>query len=522
MEHDISTPGTTSDEEVLAPQIIAPGIQRDLEKEVIRGFMANIIIYPLLLIFHSIVFWYITTRATPNEFIDEKFHASQTRAYLCGKWLSWNGKITTPPGLYLLGWLQTNILKKITNWSSLNMMRSVNLIGGVVVFPLTVLRPLFLFNAIGFWPVALMCFPLLSTYYNLYYTDVWSTLFILQSLTIAITQPWGSRKSIWLSSSLAGVSCLFRQTNIIWTGFIMLIAIERSAIISKGFTSHSPNNYLKLFIHSVDEFRTLTLPYIINFMLFFIYLIWNRSITLGDKSNHSAGLHLVQLFYCLMFITLFSLPVWLSKSFIRMYTNRIQRKPIQTLFEYLGILIIIRYFTRVHPFLLADNRHFTFYLFKRLIGSKRKLIKYILMPSIYHFSTFSYIEVMRPNEFTFDTLIPISVKDPVQLPIQLTHISWTALIICTILTIVPSPLFEPRYYILPYFFWRLFVTSSAEPFISNLKLSYEEGEILTISSTKRLALELAWFVCINLLTLFVFVRYTFHWDTEPFLQRIIW
>lgn len=185
-------------------------------------------------------------------------------------------------------------------------------------------------------------------------------------------------------------------------------------------------------------------------------------------------------------------------------------------------MLTIRYFTKVHPFLLADNRHYTFYLFRRLIGNKSRLIKYFFMTPIYHFSTFAYLEVMRPNQLTFHPITPLPIKEPVHLPIQLTHVSWTALITCTMVTIVPSPLFEPRYYILPYFFWRIFITCSCEPLIKDLKPAKEGENPITISSTKRLFMEFLWFMLFNVVTLVIFSKVSFPWTTEPYLQRIIW
>ncbi|QLQ77873.1 hypothetical protein HG537_0A01200 [Torulaspora globosa] len=505
-----------------SPQLISPGIQRVLQREVVVGFVSNLVIYPVLVIWFVSTFWFVNGKVVPYVFIDEQFHFGQTLRYVLGDWCSWDAKITTPPGLYVLGWLNYKLVSSFSSWTALTAFRLVNLIGGIVVLPLCVLRPLFLFNAIGFWPVALMCFPLLSTYYYLYYTDVWSTIFILQSLSLVLTQPYGPKVSIWLASGCAALSCTFRQTNIVWTVFIMVIAIERRAAIRKQFNTHRFNNYLKLFIHSIDEFQDTVLPFMLNFALFLVYLIWNKSITLGDKSNHSVGLHLVQILYCFAFIAFFSLPLWFSRNFLRLYVIRLQWKPIRTIFELLGIMVVIRYFTVMHPFLLADNRHYTFYLFKRLIGSHRIILKYILMSIVYHFSTFAYLEVLRPSEMKFDPVAPLPIKDPIDLPIQLTHISWTCLIVCTCLTIIPSPLFEPRYYILPFLFWRLFVTCSAEPIFGEL-IPAKEGETpVTVSSTKRLFFEFLWFMGINMVTLYIFVTRTFTWETEPFLQRIIW
>ncbi|QLG73035.1 hypothetical protein HG535_0E01190 [Zygotorulaspora mrakii] len=504
------------------PQLISPGIQRQLEKEVVTGFLTNIAIYPLLVTYFLLTFYYVSTKVVPYEFIDERFHIGQTLQYISGNWNTWDPKITTPPGLYILGCLEYKFFRIFTSWSTLTILRIVNLFGGIFVLPVMVLRPLFLFNAIGFWPIALMSFPLMATYYYLYYTDIWSTIFILQALTFVLTLPYGPTVSIWLSALCAGISCLFRQTNIIWTAFIMVLAVERRAMIQKQFNTHTLNNYLKLFIHSIDDFTSIVLPYAVDFVLFLVYIIWNRGITLGDKSNHNAGFQLVQIFYCFMFICFFSLPLWFSGSFLQLYKRRCQLKPVRVFFEVLGIMIVIRFFTKVHPFLLADNRHYTFYLFKRFIGSRRKLIKYVLMAPVYHFSTFVYMEVFRPSQLVFEPIVPLPLKDPVDLPIQLTHISWTALIACTFVTIVPSPLFEPRYYILPFYFWRIFVTCSAEPILGELVPS-EEGEIaVTIASTKRLFLEFAWFMLINAISLIIFMRRAFTWETELFPQRIIW
>lgn len=503
-------------------QIIGPGVQRDLQTEVVLSFVLNLLLYIILLIYFIITFCYVTSKIVPYEFIDEKFHVGQTIEYISGNWRSWNPKITTPPGLYLLGWLNYKWCRFFTSWSTLTILRLVNLFGGIVVLPITVLRPLFLFNAIGFWPAALMGFPLLVSFYYLYYTDLWSTIFILQSLTCVLTLPFGTNGSLWASSIVAGLSCLFRQTNIVWTAFIMVVAIERRAVIQKEFNSHNFNNYLKLFIHSIDEFGALVLPYLVNFLGFLLYLVWNRSITLGDKSNHSAGFHLAQLFYCYMFIAFFSAPLWFSSTFLKIYKNRLLRNPFQYLVEILGIMIIIRFFSKVHPFILADNRHFAFYIFKRFLGNPSKLVKYLMMSPVYHFATYSYFEAMRPSEMVFENVAPIPIKDPVDLPIQLTHISWTALILCTFVTVVPSPLFEPRYYILPYMFWRLFLTCNAEPLWGEVMPAPQGSPPITVSSTKRLALELFWFMVINFFTFYIFKNRPVVWEDEPFLQRIIW
>lgn len=486
---------------------------RDVEKEVVRGIYFNLIFWPLLFGLFCYTAYIINTVKLPYLFIDEVFHVNQTLEYLRGNWLSWDNKITTPPGLYLLGWLQYCITNYFTKWSTISVLRLTNLVGGLIIWPWITLRPLYLFNALGFWPVTLMCFPLMTTYYFLYYTDVWSTIFIVESLSLALVLPFGEKWSIRLSALCGLISCFFRQTNIVWNFFIMIIVVERRAMIEKQFNTLNFNNYLKLLLHGIENFKGLVLPYATNFLLFFIFLIYNRSITLGDKSNHVAGLHIVQMFYCVMFISFLSIPIWFSKQIPFAYLIRFLMNPIKYVFEILGIIIVVRFFTIIHPFLLADNRHLTFYLFKKLIG-RGKFFKYCVMPPIYHFTTFTYYEVLRPSIMQFHPILPIEIKDSIDLPIQLTHISWTALIICTFMTVVPSPLFEPRYYILPFLFWRLFITMPPEPFWGDA--------VGVLTSIRRQIAELLWFLLINLVCWIIFSKIDIIWNTELNIQHIIW
>ncbi|CAR21868.1 dolichyl-P-Glc:Glc(2)Man(9)GlcNAc(2)-PP-dolichol alpha-1,2- glucosyltransferase [Lachancea thermotolerans CBS 6340] len=490
-------------------------LENEILHEVEAGFLFNLIVWPILLVYFGVTFAKLANSVVPYQFIDEVFHVKQTIQYIGGNWKTWDPKITTPPGLYVLGWLNYKWLRLLTSWSSLTILRLTNLFGGMIILPLVVLRPLFLFNAIGFWPASLICFPLMASYYYLYYTDVWSSIFILESLTLAITLPFGETTSIWLSALSALVSCLFRQTNIVWNIFIMVVVIERRALIHKDFNNVHFNNYLKFIIHALENFKQVVLPYGLNLMLFAMFVIYNRSLTLGDKDNHTAGIHLTQMFYCITFIAFFSAPLWISKAGLDYYRFRVQAKKFRTFLELLGIMLVIRFFSVVHPFLLADNRHYTFYLFKKVIA-RNFWFKYLLMPWIYHFSTLNYIEIMRQKVMHFHPILPIEIKSPVELPVQLTHISWTALIICTFMTVVPSPLFEPRYYILPYFFWRLFVTPTSDSILDN---SPSESEL---KYCKRLALEFGWFMCINVLTLCVFALRSFMWEDEVNPQRVIW
>ncbi|ODQ59032.1 glycosyltransferase family 59 protein [Wickerhamomyces anomalus NRRL Y-366-8] len=489
--------------------------QRDLEHEITFALIFNWFIgWPVLFLLSTFLTYTISKHYVTEPFIDEIFHIPQTIQYFHGDFKTWDPKITTPPGLYYLGYVWSKIIKLLhlpVNPIGLGTLRYLNTIGGTLVLPY-VLNPLFVLNPIGFWPVSLISFPVLSSFYTLYYTDVWATIMIVSSLSVAVALPYSDKTSIRLSALLGLISVFFRQTNIIWNIFILVLVVERRAMIQKNFTKSPLNNIIKFIIQFAEDFNDYVLPYVINMVLFFIFVIYNRGITLGDKENHVAGLHIAQIFYCFSFLMVFSLPLWLSQYRLTSYFARYKQAPIFIFFEFLIIAFFVRFFTVVHPFLLADNRHFTFYIWRKIINS-RWYTKYLIIP-VYHFSIYVVIQQLIANAFYFDAIQEIPFKNARDLPLKPTGISITALLGCIFLTIVPSPLFEPRYYIVPYIFFRLFVAVPYETFFI--------GEPISDITLRRLKCELSYFIVINTMTTLIFIFYTFSWDSESALQRIIW
>ncbi|KAH3664410.1 hypothetical protein WICMUC_005795 [Wickerhamomyces mucosus] len=489
---------------------------RDLEYEITFAIVFNWFIgLPIIALVFIISSIYISNNYLKDKFIDEIFHVSMVEQYFKGDFKTWDSKITTPPGLYYLGYVWAKLIQLLhipINPVGLNSLRLINAIGGAVVLPIS-LNSLFILNPIGFWQTNIVLFPILSTFYYFFYTDVWSTVFIISSLSTAIGLPFGDKLSIKVSAILGFLSIWFRQTNIIWNLLVLVFVIERRATIQKNFTDSFLNNCIKFIIQFFEDFWEFSLPYIINFVLFFGFLIYNRGITLGDKENHVAGFHLIQFFYCISFITFFTWPVWISTQFIKDYLRRFRLGFILVVLEILGIWIIIRFFTVIHPFLLADNRHYTFYIFRKIINYSF-FRKYIIMGQIYHFSTYVFFRTLNSNAFEFNSINELPFKLTRDLPLKPTGISIWTLTICIILTVVPSPLFEPRYYIVPFIIYRLFISVPFE--------SYYQGQNLKNVTLVRLFCELLWLILINIVVILMFTFYTFSWDTESNPQRIIW
>ncbi|KAI5948695.1 ALG10 [Candida theae] len=422
-----------------------------------------------------------TRELVTQPFIDEIFHLRQCQTYCAYKFDQWDNKITTPPGLYILGFVYSKLIEVITGLPKLcqdfNVLRSLNLVGGVVILPI-VLSNFKKSNSRQYWTVNVLSQPLLFTYYFLFYTDVWSTILVVMSLSLINT-----RAHQWpILSSVTGFASLWlRQTNIVWVAFIAVVYIDR-----KVYRTQSISSRIHSFITtSFSNWLSLT-GYAINFVLFVVFLKYNGGITFGDKENHQIQLHFVQVFYCFTFINFFTWPVWLSRStmsrYIKFITGNYGLNLLFNAVAFAGIKYIIDNYTIVHPFLLADNRHYTFYIFKRLLSQKYSSL--VAVPA-YHFAMYNIVTSLARSR-----------------KLNLSPIGITAFIGATVLTIVPSPLFEPRYYLIPLVIFRVYIAPSYEAFH---------------------VVEFIWLNLINLVTSYIFFTYQFTWLSEPnSIQRIIW
>lgn len=301
------------------------------------------------------------------------------------------------------------------------------------------------------------------------------------------------------------------------------------------------------------------LPYITLLVLFAAFIVWNGGVVLGDKSNHIATLHLPQMLYIWPLFAFFSwpvlypylltIPLWLLSELpllTDLETNLIFKRrqvlprPFVAVLATLLACAIVHLNTIVHPFTLADNRHYPFYIFRLL--TRRTWVKYAVTP-LYTTCAWACIQALgaRPPPAP-----PLSASDakalteaarageqptrPLDLPNGTipakTSIVLIWLATCT-LQLVTAPLVEPRYFILPWVFWRLHLPLQR----SDLQGRSEEGERKEKATLKawvggldhRMVLETAWLLCVNVVTCYIFLTWTFSWPQEPGkLQRFMW
>ena len=108
---------------------------------------------------------------------------------------------------------------------------------------------------------------------------------------------------------------MFRQTNILWVVFIAGTAflkslkdsdLSLSCLLSPGKFSSLPFAILSLLLP--------LWAYVVVGLTFALFLVWNGSVVVGDRTHHQMHLHLPQIFYFVSFSLFFSLPYLLGSS----------------------------------------------------------------------------------------------------------------------------------------------------------------------------------------------------------------
>ncbi|KAI9143382.1 dol-P-Glc:Glc(2)Man(9)GlcNAc(2)-PP-Dol alpha-1,2-glucosyltransferase-like protein [Paraphysoderma sedebokerense] len=495
----------------------------------------------------------------PDPYMDEVFHVPQAQKYCDNEFGYWDDKITTPPGLYLSSLAFVAFLSRIfaiskSDLCSVSLLRLTNTLFGFLLLPvlkgvieatvnlqtLTIVgalpssssssstpstsqtkessssaqrssspvrrklpndglidlkpedrRKYVFYNAFVIW-----WFPVSWWFYFMYYTDSGSTLSVLLMYWLALKE-WR-----WTSSLFGAISVFFRQTNIVWIFFTIGISIVRHVIQRESLTLHKKEkpvsdwmsvatysesfNFLRVFFarYLSSSLIHIVLPYSWVIFGFISFLKWNGGVVLGDKSNHVAMIHVPQFYYFLCFTVGFGAPTLTSfretSAYIVFSIRKLRsRKGFMFMTVFFSLMFLTIYqFTYQHPFLLSDNRHYTFYVWKN-VYRRHTLIKYLLIPVYFASGWYIYRRLAK-----YVTPIHISLY-----------------FISVALTIIPSPLLEFRYFIIPYLLYRVLTPTK---------------------SIWRLMLEWVMYMAINGLTIWIFLEKTFAWEGETTLMRFMW
>lgn len=178
------------------------------------------------------------------------------------------------------------------------------------------------------------------------------------------------------------------------------------------------------------------------------------------------------------------------------------------------MLATINFNTIIHPFTLADNRHYVFYVFRIL--RQHPAIPYLAAP-VYFVFAWAAITALggMPAEpqsamsesQSSESSTSKSKQEQAVLAGDTNRVSFVVIwLLTTALSLITAPLVEPRYLILPWVIWRI-----------NLPMQRQKA------SEVRLWLETVWFLIVNFITGYIFLYWDFEWVQEPGkVQRFMW
>lgn len=332
-------------------------------------------------------------------------------------------------------------------------------------------------------------------------------------------------------------------------------------------------------------------PHVSVLALFAGFVAWNGGVVLGDKSNHVATIHLAQMLYIWPLFALFSAPLYLPSllgavntllALPKMFaakksttkdskSDSANLKAAQTFFAYrlyylpyiaatfVLSALVVKFNTIVHPFTLADNRHYMFYIFRYTIRKSEKIRLLLIVPySFFRWLSWGALAsssqplvggALKAEAASFTNhpvLSGASAPTPVQdskkasksepaqtgvvvsdlltdtVPCSSPSASTAGLfLLATSLSLITAPLVEPRYFLIPWVMWRLLVPAwkmdelSSTPLGAVAKLPLVSCLVKIASRYDvRLFLETAWFLAINAATMYIFIAKAYVWKAE--------
>ncbi|VDM03462.1 unnamed protein product [Schistocephalus solidus] len=463
---------------------------------------------------------YLTNEVQPTAYMDEYFHEKQTHAYLAGRWSEWDSNITTPPGLYLLTaiflksreiFLGDNTRQdlNVTHFRYLNALHlGVNafLVSSILSHLNRLPLPLHLL-----YLTSIVTLPVLFFTSFLFYTDQVSLAAVLAT---ALAFLYKRRLTAFL---LACFACSVRQTNIVWCAFLvgMSIASRLSSIRRKrgSPTEASPFSWFCVLLRSpvrVIQAVIQGIAYDAPLLtlvggLFMAFVWWNGGVVLGDRSSHEFTFHIPQLLYFLAFcaaqtpLRFFLFLLHLSRSLCK----RQRMLPLLLLLLFLTALSVASAHccTVAHKYILADNRHYTFYVWQRLF-QRYPVFRYIVTP------LYALAGLYVATTFFPTVEIAVGVMTECARCRLLTLLRLAVFVVCTAACLIPSPLIECRYFIVPFVVWRLLTAPHAAA-----------APIAPLIAASEVLLNVA----VNFITVYVFFYKPFFWDSQPSLpQRFMW
>jgi len=487
-----------------------------------------------------------------EPYMDEIFHIPQAQRYCRGDMAAWDPKITTLPGLYYAALALLPALSATARAAE----ATLRVIGAAAPPPLPAppalaehtglwgprfecsARELRLMNAMLAVPTAaaahrilehvhgpapaderwrlpmrvavVILFPVQYFFFFLFYTDAVGTLMVLLTYERCLA------RNVWAASIFGAAAIMCRQTNAVWVVFCGgAVAIRRiqeaspsSLHASAGLMAHVRNGVRLLLSPLLLGIVRQVAPLITIVFAFLAFVVRNGGVAVGDKANHQAGLHPMQPAYWMLLVLGTMWPYLVSPSRIMRFLRALAASRVQAVAWLLLLLAGARYYTYAHPFLLADNRHYTFYLWKNVFR-RVPAARYALAP-VYMFGGWScWVSTSR-------------VCSPL-------WIAW--FLFCSALVVVPTGLLEFRYFLVQTLLLLLHQPTYTQARAQEKKDADSSNARPATTALSVTASDLPWrladevslvmYLFINASTIYIFVFRPFQWP-DGSVARFMW
>jgi alpha-1,2-glucosyltransferase len=398
----------------------------------------------LLAVLLGITSIWVTFRQ-PEPYMDELFHVPQALEFCSSirmlRFPFYDQAITTPPGLYAVPALMSFLVPSVCTTRGLRGLSAafVGLSLPILASLISKLRRRIPRAAslstedeasTSLLALVLLLNPPMFFLASLFYTDPPAIFALLVCMHLDTT-------GHYFSSACAGVyasSC--RQTCALFHCFIALQEMVFHVRIRKG---------CKYIIRASAPHACAGLLY--------LYLFYKNSfrITLGDHSHHEFSWHYAMFAYNGGYFMISSLPLLASVLILRSDISRhipmIRSKYCVLAYVTAGtisLLLVQQSGSFVHPFVLADNRHYTFYLYRRIL--LRGPMTRASLALVYGAGLLIPFVSMQ---ICFRRITRNARKCPILLLewLQGEVIADVLLYMCISACIIPSSLLEPRYFV---------------------------------------------------------------------------
>jgi len=281
--------------------------------------------------------------------------------------------------------------------------------------------------------------PILFPFFFLIYTDVMSLFFVLLAFYLMLNEKYT------LTGISGIISCLIRQDNIVWLGFIFAYILWK-------------NYEFKINRKNLLQIAKELWVYLLGFSAFLVFVITNKGFAIADKQvNPAFSFHLGNVYFMLFLFFFLFLPYNISK--FKEIAECVRKNRLTPLYGGAFFITYILTFINNHPFNIQWTDYFLRHWILVTFSSNIFLKSLFFIPVFY--SVFSLFVTRFYNKYYW-FIYPF-----------------------TLLYVTPHWLIEQRYYIIPFSLFVLFSKRESKLYDYITIISYFIISLLLLNGIKK-------------------------------------